>query len=406
MPSPHAPGPSGGSTALTRRGWSLLGAAIGLLAAGRLLGAAELTVLGLTAGGLLGTCVIWTRSRTVPLGLRRELRPDRVHVGGEARVDLEVRAGAAAPQVTVTDAFDDGRRAARFIVPALERGQSARAAYRVPTDRRGRFRVGPAVVGIADPFGLTARAVTWSDGIAVIVRPRVHELREVVGAPGPWRAAVPNRARVPVPTAAPDEFLALRDYEVGDDLRRIHWRSTARLGDLVVRDDEAAWQPQTVVVLDNRAGAHRAGSYEAAIEALASIALRLGRAGRSLEILTTTGRHLGGAPGAVPRADALLDELALLGPDPDDSVAPAVRRLRAPARRGRLIVVTGAPADLTMFTGLAGPGAPVTIVVCADAAAAGSAHLTVVDGRPGHLVTSWDSQHAAGRARRGRRSVG
>ncbi len=394
------------ATTLTKRGWSLLGAAAGLLVAGRLLGTAELTTLGLCAGALIGGATIWTRTRTVPLALVRTLRPGRVQVGGDARVDLELRASGPTPQVTVTDRFDDGRRAARFITPALERGQPARAAYRIPTDRRGRFAVGPAVVGIADPFGLTHRFVELGTADDVIVRPRVHALGASTAAPGQRRSSAQRRALVPVPSVAHDEFLALRDYEVGDDLRRIHWRSTARLGELIVREDESAWQPETVLVLDNRAGSHRGGTYEAAIEALASIAVRIGRAGRAVDILTTAGNRLGAVGGEGLRIETLLDELAVLSPDQDAPIAAAIRRLRAPARRGMLVVVTGAPDDLAPFTGLAGAGAPVTLVTCGASAPRVGAAVTVVDGRPGELVASWNRAVTAGRRRRVRPAPG
>jgi uncharacterized protein (DUF58 family) len=390
------------TTALTKRGWSLLGAAVGLLVAGRLLGTAELTTLGLCAVALIGGATVWTRTRRVPLTLLRTLRPPRVPVGGEARVDLELRATGSTPQVTITDRFDDGRRAARFITPALETGQPARAAYRIPTDRRGRFTVGPAVVGISDPFGLTHRLAEIGTTDDVIVRPRVLDLRGTTTAPGQRRASAQRRSLVPVPASSHDEFLALRDYAVGDDLRRIHWRSTARLGELVVREDESAWQPQTVLVLDNRALAHRGASYEAAIEALASIAVRVGRAGRAVEILTTGGRRLGASGDGGLRVETLLDELAVLTPDDDGAIAAAVRRLRAPARRGMLVVVTGAADDVGAFTTLAGPGAPVTLVSCGGPLARVGGGLTVVDGRPGELIASWNHAMASGRRARRR----
>ena len=75
---------------LTRRGWSLLGAAVGLLVAGRLLGTAELTTLGLSSLALIVGSVLWTGSRPLPLELHRTVRPARVHVGTDARVDLVV----------------------------------------------------------------------------------------------------------------------------------------------------------------------------------------------------------------------------------------------------------------------------------------------------------------------------
>ncbi len=388
-----------GPTRLTRRGWSLLGAGLGLIVAGRLLGADELTTLGLAALLLIAGCVLHTRTRRLPIGLQRVVRPDRVPVNADARVDLEVRAGGPTPPLAFTDAFDGGRRAARFLVPALDRGESARAAYRVPTDRRGRFTVGPAHVGIGDPFGLTLRSGTITAEAEIIVRPRVVELRGLVPAPGHHRSATSTRSPVPVPSPAHDEFLALREYAVGDDLRRIHWRSTARVGELMVRDDESAWRPHTVLVLDNRAASHTPESYEAALSAVASIALRLGRAGRALEVRTTAGRRLGGGAGESFRTETLLDELALLAPDDETVVHASVRRLRAPVRRGLLVAVTGGPADPAVLTGLAGPDAPVVLVVCGAARTVPGPHLTVVDGRPDTFVAAWNSASIGRRVR-------
>jgi len=377
---------------LTRRGWSLLGAAVGLLVAGRLLGTAELTTLGLCALVLIAGSAAWTGSRSLPLDLHRTVRPARVHVGSDARVDLEIDAHGAMPQVTVTDAFDDGRRAARFMTPALERGQHARAAYRIPTDRRGRFTIGPAIIGVADPFGLTARATPIGDTTDVIVRPRVHDLRPIPGVAGHRRARAQHRIVVPLASTAHDEFLALREYAVGDDLRRVHWRSSARLGELMVREDESAWQPQTIVVFDNRAGSHRGESYEAAIEALASIGTRILRSSRDCEIITTSGVRLGaGQAGGLSSESRLLDELALLTPDPDRPIAPSVSALRTETRRGRIVVITGAPDDFSWFDGLAGPGAPVTLICCDVARRGPSSGVTVIDGRHGALAAAWDT---------------
>lgn len=377
-------------TTLTRRGWSLLGAAGGLLVASRLLGTSELTTLGLTAVALIVGALLWTRSRSAPVTLTRTVRPSPVHVGGEARVDLEIEAHDSAPQLTVTDTFDDGRRAARFLTPALERAQRGRAAYRIPTDRRGRFAIGPAIIGIADPFGLTTRALQLGAADEVIVRPRLHDLRPVNGAPGHRRARANRRTVVPVAAPAHDEFLALREYTVGDDLRRVHWRSSARIGDLMVREDESAWEPRTVLLFDNRLASHPGASYEAAVEAVASIGVRLLRSGRACEILTTSGRSLGASlAGGTSTETRLLDELATITAEAEPSIAAGIRALRPPSRRGLLVIVTGEPADLSAFSAMAGPSAPVMLVACASPPAS-LGGLTLVDGRPGEFVAAWN----------------
>ena len=100
--------------------------------------------LALLVGGRAAGC----GSRPPPeLAVSRRVRPDRLHVGSEGRIDLLVEnlGTRATPLLAATDWFDEGRRAARFLVPPLAAGATARAAYRIPTRRRGRYRVGPLV---------------------------------------------------------------------------------------------------------------------------------------------------------------------------------------------------------------------------------------------------------------------
>lgn len=373
------------STTLSRRGWSLLGAAIGLVVAGRLLGTVELSTLGVGTSALIAGATLWTRSRSLPLGVRRVIRPDQVHVGGEARVDLELHARGATPQATFTDVFDDGRRAARFLAPALDAGQRARAAYRIPTDRRGRFGIGPMLIGVSDPFGLSIRSFAIGGSEDVIVRPRVHDLRAAASAPGRRRARLRHRSVLPVPSPVHDEFLALRDYEVGDDLRRVHWRSSARTGELRVREDESAWQPHATVVLDNRAWTYPGDAYEHAIEAVASIALRLRRSGQACDVFTMSGRSL--SKGST-RSDRLLDELAVLEPDRRDAGMP---RALAPRDRQGLIVVVSSSRDRATVASYTGPGSSVVMVACDGNQSVPSRRARVVDGHPAALAASWNA---------------
>jgi hypothetical protein len=159
----------------------------------------------------------------------------------------------------------------------------------------------------------------------------------------------------------------------------------------MVREDESAWRPQTIVVLDNRAGSYRGPSYEAAIEAMASIGSRLLQSTRACEIITTGGVRLGVSHlGGLSSESRLLDELAMLTPDADSSPAASVAALRSDVRRGRMLIITGEPPDLAWFATLAGPGAPVTIVSCGAVLPATSNGVTVIDGRPGALVGAWN----------------
>ncbi len=125
--------PKAHTVTLTRRGWSLTGAALGLALGSFLLGALEMLVLGVAALALLAAVVLWLRLREAPeLAISRRVRPDRLHVGSEGRIDLLVEnlGTRATPLLAATDWFDEGRRAARFLVPPLAAG--ATAPRRVP----------------------------------------------------------------------------------------------------------------------------------------------------------------------------------------------------------------------------------------------------------------------------------
>ncbi|HEY7439984.1 MAG TPA: DUF58 domain-containing protein [Acidimicrobiia bacterium] len=399
---------------LTRRGGTVLGAALGLLVAGRLLGSLELTMLGITALALLGFSVLWVARRREQLGVVRTVRPVRVQAGSEARVDLEITNHGERPnaQVAVTDSFDAGRRVARFLVPSLQRGQQARAAYRVPTAARGRFTIGPLALGLTDPFGLAHHG--WNEGRVdeIIVTPRIHDLRPPFGAPGRRRSVSPFRVAFHAPAPDGEDFLTLRDYEPGDDLRRIHWRSTARTGELFVRQDETRWEPHVSVLLDTRATAHRGTSFEAAVEAVASVAVRLARSGERFEVITTAGRELGATRRERRLAveGLIMDELAEVAVSDERGFSAVGPRLRPERRRGLLVAVVG---DLdtdarAALAAMATASSPVILVVTgSDVPRSMGGAITVVDGREHELVRSWDTsvlersrpRRGAGRAR-------
>src|SRR5262245_62684182 len=127
---------------LTRRGWSLVGATLGLIVGGRLLCLVQLAVLAFAAVLVLVCGYIWVRRNAPALGARRMLK-ERLQVGVEGRVDLVVWSHRRSSTLAVSDSFDRGRRAARFLLAPLDSEEEARAAYRFPTDRRGRFEIGP-----------------------------------------------------------------------------------------------------------------------------------------------------------------------------------------------------------------------------------------------------------------------
>lgn len=330
---------------LTRRGYTLIGSALGLLVAGRLLGSVELWMLSLASLTLLGLDVIWLRTRSRRLEAGRQVSPVRLHVGTEGTVNLEVHNAAPRPTplMLLQDQFDDGRQEARFVLGPLAPGETKSAAYRIPTSRRGRFTVGPFAGEILDPFGFARRRFTLVPSQVVVVYPRIHTLRGVDARLGPDHR---TGARTVHKSIGGDDFLALRNYVIGDDLRRVHWASTARVGELMVRQDEAPWQAPPILVLDRRAGVHTAASFELAVEAFASLVVMFHTSGVPFVATTSDGRVLRADAGP----DPILDELVGVHPDSHNRLQLSpLRRVGATAA----IVVTGRP-DATSRDALGG----------------------------------------------------
>ena len=371
---------------LTRRGWTFAGAAGGLVLGSRVLGAGPLAGLGIGAALLLGGGVVWVRARRPGLRMVRSVRPGRLQVGTEGRIVVEGVTTTATPLLTLTDRIDDGRRAARFLVPPSAQDSPIRAVYRIPTRRRGRHVVGPLIGSITDPFGVVRRSFEVTEPTDVVICPRVHAVFPPARGGGGEPAAHAEGARAPALEPL-GEFLALRDYEPGDDPRRVHWRSSARRGELLVRQDEAASPGRVVLVLDTRSRAHDDASFETAVEAVASLAVSLRRAHAPLEAITTKGEVLGRpGPGMV---ELLLERLAVVSTGDPDYLVPVVAGLRDRLGIGAVVAATGhMDADFADALALLRPRCLVTAI--ATGSHAGVRSLVPVVDASTDFPTAWN----------------
>lgn len=178
----------------------------------------------------------------------------------------------------------------RFVVDKADLSWRREIDYPLLGRVRGRFHTGPLLVRITDPFGLVRLDRRFVATTEVMVTPQVYPLPTMRGAGGAGSAGEARPHRIGV--VGQDDVL-VREYRQGDDVRRIHWRSTARLGDLMVRREEQAWDPSATIVLDSRASAHAGAgmgnSIEWAISAAASVAIHFLDDGFSVEIYEADG---------------------------------------------------------------------------------------------------------------------
>src|SRR4051794_35996866 len=140
---------------LTKQGWFVLVGGLVLCLGGRIFGVLELFVLGAGAFGVVAFAVTFVAIARLRLAVGRDMSPPRVYAGNPSRVELSIRndGGRRTPVLRLFDPVS-GTRGADMLIGPLAPGGIARAAYRLPTERRGLVLIGPMEVVLADPFGL------------------------------------------------------------------------------------------------------------------------------------------------------------------------------------------------------------------------------------------------------------
>lgn len=301
----------------------------------------------------------------------RRLDPVRVPAGNSARVVLRLQNVSRLPTGVMlaedTVPYMLGGRP-RFVLDRLLPQRTVEVDYTVRSQLRGRYRVGPLTVRLTDAFGLCELPRSFTASEVLVVTPQIVDIPPIrIG--GDWAGAGESRARS-VATSGEDDA-ATREYRQGDDLRRIHWRSTARRGELMVRREEQPWQSRAVMLLDCRAGVHHgdgpASSLEWAVSAVASIGLHLSRAGYTLRLVTDTSEELSSV-GASAFDSMLLDALAVRSASTTTTLQPGIAALRHGSGEELLVAVVGAldSADAALLARAARGGQSVGVALVLD----------------------------------------
>lgn len=280
----------------TRQGWTTLLAALAAAVVGRVFGIFELFLI---AGGLLGAvllALVVVHVRRVRLDIERWVHPAMMTVGERATVDLRIhnRSSWRSPAVALTDPIGDVTTAQLDLRPMPGRSNT-RAGYVVPAARRGQVELGPMFGRRTDLLGLARTITPMSGSHTLIVAPRTYPLAMPVlgsGVLGRHLLAMSRRL-------GPGEFHALRDYAIGDDLRSIHWKASARSDDLKVRQNEAQGVRRCLVILDSDAAEYTPWNdpemFERAVSIAASIVLAGEHADLVARLVTGDGTDVRGA---------------------------------------------------------------------------------------------------------------
>lgn len=279
--------------AITNRGWAWLVISGLSLLFGVSAGWAELIGLGaagLVTFGFASLYALFTHAHEVSFHLEHS----RVSVGQDAALTVRVTnpTSRSLPGLDIYIPLDEEQISCE--VNRLRRGQHEDIALPIPTEHRGVISVGPARVVRQDPLGLISREVTHGAAATLFVHPVTVPLMSM--STGFVRDLEGN----PTTDLTDNDlsFHALREYLPGDDRRNIHWKSTAKTGQFMVRQYEQTRRSHLMIALDCDPAAYGSGTavgslgsgsgtdaeYELAVSAAASIGVRAIRDTRDLSV--------------------------------------------------------------------------------------------------------------------------
>jgi uncharacterized protein (DUF58 family) len=321
---------------LTTRGRAFAAAGVAAVATGLLIPEPDLVRIGILLTVLPLLSAAWAGRARFRLSSTRRMDPARAPAGQQADVVISLanlsrlRTGLLLAEDTLPAALGT---APRFILDGIGGGGVRDIRYQLRPDTRGKYVIGPLRVRVADSFGLVEISRAFASTSTLIVTPKAIPLERPALA-GNWLGGEGGRRSL---AATSDDDVAPRSYQTGDALRRVHWRSTARYGKLMVRREEQHSRATTSLFLDARRVAHPVtAAFELAVTAAASIGTAVAGAGLDAQLVTDAGL----IPRQGPFRESLLDFLAVIRPSRSASLAAGTGALRAAS--GPVIAVLGA----------------------------------------------------------------
>lgn len=262
--------------------------------------------LGLPLAVLLAW--LWTSLANRPLQLRRTLPGGERLEGDDVKVALEL----VSEQHLVPARWTLRERVGRLGELAMTVGPSGRARYILRNVPRGRYAFEETVAVIEDPFGLERVEQRLDAPGALLVYPRLVDLDRLFSDSG---ARAHDGRRMLLRRPSGFDLHSVREYEHGDSLRKVHWRSTARRAQLMVKELEDAPRDEVAVVLDADPEAVVGESFDVQVRAAGSLLLSHVRRGRrALLVINGPRREHQGVRSAEGDWHAALDLLAVAEP--------------------------------------------------------------------------------------------
>lgn len=272
-------------------------------------------------------CFAWGFLSVRGLRLTRTIRADRASVGEVIEQRLELRSSFPIPRIWL-ELVDAGTVPGYQAGRVLDLGLGGRRIWNVGVycPRRGVYQLGPTTVGGADPFGLFRFRRRIGTVRTILVYPETFDLTGLLLPAGQMLGG--DRRKTGWHQTTP-HIAGVRDYQPGDPVRHIHWRSTAHAGRLMVKEFDAEPVADVWLFLDLQASAQRGegdeSTEEYGVKIAASLAQHYIRQGRGVGLVAVAGRRYVLQPDRGQRQlTKILEELAVVRADGNESIAAAL----------------------------------------------------------------------------------
>ena len=328
----------------TLRGWVLSGAGLALIILWWVFGDPELLLTGIFFVVAELAAIGYVLRHDPQLDMGRRLGSTTVHNGDTTTVTLVLLNRRRRPlrHLSIHDEVESLGMAV-FEIAKLMGDETASATYRVTCRPRGVYRVGPARATTSDPLRLAELSAPDGPIDRLVVYPTVEELTGFPVIRG--RDPAISASRPEHSQRGGEDFYTLREYQRGDDMRRVHWPYTAKTDELMIRQLETPWQSRALVLLDVRPSVYEsADAFEMAVSGAASVVTHLVKSGFDADLWAGDPE-----PIDVSRYSAAMERLALVEPNDEIDIEAVAGRIRQKGGGGALVLVTGV-ADRSLLT--------------------------------------------------------
>ncbi|WEV47110.1 DUF58 domain-containing protein [Bifidobacterium sp. ESL0690] len=317
-------------------GWSVTGMAVVCLAAFPSLGWHELLVCGII-GLVMLLCGIAMSLGNTKFHAELSVSDNRITVGDSVKVDINISNPGKSPTVSVLGDLPMGEMHQRFRIPALAPGKAKGEQVEFRATSRAILPVGPLKISKGDPFGIVRHEQSLSQSVQVYIHPKTVFLNTLDS--GIFR----DLEGSPSGQVVDDDldFYGLREYRPGDDMRNVHWLSSAKTGTMMVRQYEATKRTDTSITLGvNPTDYSSEDEFELAVSVASSIGTECLLEDRPLAVQAAADSLI--ARGAMP----FLDWMSGVKPDIDENPNLAVATLATSPGASFYFFVVGSGAKL------------------------------------------------------------